>query len=150
VFTYPGADAGARSIIAAVEEFAKDRPRVRCVNSLGSQAYFSLLRLAAAMLGNSSSGIIEAASFELPVVNVGNRQRGRLRAANVIDVPCVREEIYRAIRTATSAPFRESLRGLRNPYGDGHAAERIVEVLRDVVLDERLIVKRFHDLPRVV
>ena len=150
VFTYPGADAGARIIIAAVEEFAKDRPRARCVNSLGSQAYFSLLRLAAAMVGNSSSGIIEAASFELPVVNVGNRQRGRLRAANVVDAPCRREEIYRAIRTATGAPFRESLRGLQNPYGDGRAAERIVAVLRDAPLDERLIVKRFHDLPSVV
>lgn len=147
VFTYPGADAGSRAIVGAVERFVGDSPRMRCVNSLGSQAYFSLLRIAAAMVGNSSSGIIEAASFELPVVNVGNRQRGRLRAANVIDAECRREEIFRAIHTAVTKPFRESLRRLQNPYGDGRAAERIVPVLRDAPLDQRLLVKRFYDLP---
>lgn len=147
VFTYPGADAGSRAIIAAVERFVAGRPRMRCVHSLGAQAYFALLRVAGAMVGNSSSGIIEAASFELPVVNVGNRQRGRLRAANVLDADCRREDIYRAIRTAVDGPFRQSLRCLTNPYGDGRSAERIVPVLRDVPLDERLIVKRFYDLP---
>jgi UDP-N-acetylglucosamine 2-epimerase len=102
---------------------------------------------AAAMVGNSSSGIIEAASFELPVVNVGVRQRGRLRGANVLDAADRAPAIRDALGTALSPAFRASLRGMTNPYGDGHAAERIAGHLADVRLDERLLVKRFVDLP---
>jgi UDP-N-acetylglucosamine 2-epimerase (non-hydrolysing)/GDP/UDP-N,N'-diacetylbacillosamine 2-epimerase (hydrolysing) len=98
------------------------------------------------MVGNSSSGLIEAPSFGLPVVNVGIRQQGRLRAANVIDVGYPREEIVAGIRRALTPGFRESLRGLVNPYGDGHAAPRIAQVLGSVELGPRLIRKRFVDL----
>ena len=145
VFTHPNADTGRRAIVSRIERFASDRGNSRIFVSLGTRAYFDLLRRAKALVGNSSSGIIEAASFELPVVNVGSRQRGRVRGANVIDVECERAAIAGALRRATSQEFRDGLRGLENPYGDGHAAERIVERLRNAPLGRELIVKHFHE-----
>jgi UDP-N-acetylglucosamine 2-epimerase len=90
--------------------------------------------------------LIEAASFRLPVVNIGERQAGRVRAANVIDTPADTAAIEKAVARAASDAFRATLSGLVNPYGDGHASARIVSVLRDVPLDMRLMTKRFHDL----
>jgi GDP/UDP-N,N'-diacetylbacillosamine 2-epimerase (hydrolysing) len=142
IATYPNADTAGRLIIERLEELAARQPRVRLARSLGERLYLSLLRHADVMVGNSSSGLIEAPSFELPVVNVGNRQRGRLRGANVLDVACERGEILRGIEAALSRGFRTRLRGTANPYGDGHAAPRIVRVLRTVALDARLIQKR--------
>ncbi len=98
------------------------------------------------MFGNSSSGIIEAASFNLPVVNIGTRQRGRVRAENVIDVGYEHREILDGIRRALDPGFRESIRGIANPYGDGHAAEKIAETLKKLDLGDSLITKRFYDL----
>jgi len=144
IMTYPQADIAGRTVIERLEEFAAC-PRARLVKSLGERRYLSLLRHADLMVGNSSSGIIEAPSFELPVVNVGTRQQGRLRAANVLDVGCRRDEILRGIEAALRPDFRKRLRGITNPYGDGHAAPRIVRVLREVSLDRRLIEKKFAD-----
>lgn len=147
VLTYPGADAGSHRVIERVSRFAEGRPRARLVQSLGDDVYASLLREADAMVGNSSSGVIEAASFALPAVNIGDRQRGRLRARNVIDVGHGRAEIAAGIRKALTPEFRRSLAGLTNPYGAGHAAPRIASVLAEVELGPRLITKRFVDLP---
>ena len=97
------------------------------------------------MIGNSSSGLIEAPSVGLPVVNVGARQRGRLRGANVIDVEPSREDILRGIGAARAPAFRARARAAVNPYGDGHAAPRIIDVLRTVPLDARLAQKRFSE-----
>jgi UDP-N-acetylglucosamine 2-epimerase (non-hydrolysing)/GDP/UDP-N,N'-diacetylbacillosamine 2-epimerase (hydrolysing) len=94
------------------------------------------------MLGNSSSGIMETASFALPTVNVGQRQRGRERARNVIDAEPDAASILKAIAEARSKTFRNSLDGMTNPYGDGHAAERIVEVLTTAPLGQKLLIKR--------
>ena len=146
VFTGVNADAGHRAIREAVEKFVARRTDARLVENLGTTAYFSLMALAAAMIGNSSSGLIEAPSFELPVVNIGPRQQGRVRAANVIDTGCGASEIEAAIRRAVLPEFRRSLAGIVNPYGDGHAAPRIVARLKVVELDDRLIVKRFQDV----
>ena len=142
IVTYPNADTAGRTIIQRVEEFAVRSPRVRLARSLGDPLYLSLLKHVDAMVGNSSSGLIEAPSFELPVVNVGDRQRGRLRGANVIDVGSSREEIVKGIEAALAPAFRRALAGVPNPYGDGSAARRIVQVLREVPLDARLIQKR--------
>jgi UDP-N-acetylglucosamine 2-epimerase len=98
------------------------------------------------MIGNSSSGIVEAASFALPVVNIGNRQQGRLRARNVIDVGHSRSEITVGVHRAMSREFRAGLTGLENPYGDGRASDRIVERLRSVKLTNELLRKHFHRL----
>jgi UDP-hydrolysing UDP-N-acetyl-D-glucosamine 2-epimerase len=145
VFTYPGADAHSRVIIDMIEEFAKRRERVKVIANLGIQGYYSLMSQTRAMVGNSSSGIIEAASFKLPVVNIGDRQRGRIRARNVIDTGSSREEILAGIRNALSPEFRNGLDSLVNPYGDGHAGERIVARLKSVALDHRLLKKEFHE-----
>ena len=150
VFTGPNADTGGRIIAASIETFLAERPLARFVTSLGTRRYLSLLAHAAAMVGNSSSGIVEAPSFGLPVVNVGTRQAGRVRAANVIDVGYGREEIARALTRALAPEFRAGLTGLRNPYGDGHAAEVIVKHLKEIALDDRLVVKRFADAPALV
>jgi UDP-hydrolysing UDP-N-acetyl-D-glucosamine 2-epimerase len=145
IVTYPNADTAGRTIIAALEDFARRCPRVRLVPSLGERGYLSLLEHAAVMVGNSSSGLIEAPSFGLPAVNIGGRQRGRLRGTNVIDVGHGRDEIRGGIAAALAPGLRERLRGAPNPYGDGRAAPRIVEVLRRVPLDARLVQKRSTD-----
>lgn len=146
VFTQPNADTGGRRISALIDVFIDSHPTARRVESLGQAGYFSLMSAAAAMVGNSSSGLIEAPSFALPVVNIGARQSGRVHAANVINVTNECEEIVLGIRRAIDPRFRASLRGLPNPYGDGNASSRIVERLNDVVLDARLRVKRFRDI----
>jgi len=145
VFTHPNADPGRAYILRAVERFAAERDDVQVISSLGTEKYFRLMARDSAMVGNSSSGIIEAASFELPVVNVGSRQRGRSHGVNVLDVPPERQAVAAAIRRAVTPEFRAGLRGLPNPYGDGRASERIAEVLRTASPADELLVKR---LPR--
>lgn len=147
VATAPNADTGGRAIARRLREYAAGRKNAVLVDSLGTQAYFSMMALAAAMVGNSSSGIIEAASFGLPVVNVGNRQKGRLRGANVIDVACDHAAITAGIAQAMEPAFRKSLAGMVNPYGDGRAVGKILQVLKSVDLVPALTVKSFHDLP---
>jgi len=144
VWTMPNPDPHSRAILALIHRFIADHPQARFVDNLQTQAYFSVMAIAAAMVGNSSSGIIEAPSFQLPVVNIGQRQAGRLRAANVIDVDPTREAIQAGLSRALSREFRTSLVELVNPYGDGRAAERIVQGLKDVALDQRLLLKRFQ------
>lgn len=146
IVTRPNADTHHSQITEQLEQFCSKREDVRLVSSLGIQAYFSLMREARVMIGNSSSGIIEAASFKLPVVNIGLRQAGRPRSANIIDVDCVSSAIIDAVDRACSTAFRGSLQDLRNLYGEGHAAAIITERLKSVPLDDRLLVKRFHDL----
>jgi UDP-hydrolysing UDP-N-acetyl-D-glucosamine 2-epimerase len=146
VFTLPNVDTGHRSIIGAIQDFVAHHARAFLVANLGTRDYFSAMSWSLAMVGNSSSGISEAASFKLPVVNIGNRQAGRVRAANIIDCESDREAISAAVGRAIEPAFRDTLSGLRNPYGDGHAAERITSRLRDVDLGPGLLVKRFVDL----
>jgi UDP-N-acetylglucosamine 2-epimerase (non-hydrolysing)/GDP/UDP-N,N'-diacetylbacillosamine 2-epimerase (hydrolysing) len=147
LFTYPNADTHGRIIIERIEKFCMEHPKSRVVKTAGQRGYYSLMKTVSAMAGNSSSGIIEAASFELPVVNIGNRQKGRIQARNVINCGYQQDEISEAIRKALDPAFRAGLRGLVNPYGDGHAVERIVKRLAEVELGKGLLVKRFADLP---
>ena len=129
-----------------MEEFQRALPKVRLVDSLGTRGYFSLMSRAAVMVGNSSSGVIEAASFRLPVVNVGLRQAGRERSGNVIDVGNTQGEIAEGIRLALTPEFRAKVQGVKNVYGDGRAAQTIIPKLKATPIDERLLIKRFHDL----
>jgi len=147
IFTMPNADAGNAIIRRKVVEYEKEHPKTWMLENLGTQAYFSLMRYSALMVGNSSSGIIEAPSFILPVVNIGTRQKGRARAANVIDVGYSRNEIISGIYKGLSGFFRDSLSGLKNPYGEGLAAEKIVTRLKTVNIDSALVRKHFCDLP---
>lgn len=147
LFTMPNADTGGRTIIERIKSYVATHPEAKLVDNLGTQLYFSAMQVAATAVGNSSSGIMEAASFKLPVVNIGNRQKGRLRPANVIDVGYSRAAITKGIAKAVSPRFRASLRSLKNPFGDGHAAERIVKAISEVALNQRLLAKKFHDIP---
>jgi len=147
VFTYANADTGGRVINQMIEEFVKNEPHAYAFPSLGQRRYLGLLRIADVMVGNSSSGIIEAPSFKLPVVNIGDRQRGRVRAANVIDCGMQQQEISKALDQALSREFKKSLKDLVNPYGRGRTSSQIVSVLKEIQLGEALIKKRFQDLP---
>lgn len=147
IFTLPNADTGNRVIREKLEQFVTSNRSSRLVDNFGTRAYFSLMNLAAAMVGNSSSGIIEAASFQLPVVNIGTRQRGRIHTRNVIDVGYSRTEISMGIRRAIEPQFRASLNGLVNPYGNGKASSVIVERLKNIPLGDTLVRKKFYEVP---
>jgi UDP-N-acetylglucosamine 2-epimerase (non-hydrolysing)/GDP/UDP-N,N'-diacetylbacillosamine 2-epimerase (hydrolysing) len=146
LFVYPNADAGSLALIERTRALAATRPRTHIFVNLNAVTYWSLLGNVDAMVGNSSSGIMEAASFALPTVNVGIRQQGRERARNVIDAPAETAAILSAITQALSPEFRESLRGMVNPYGDGTAATTIARVLTTVTLDG-LLIKQPTPLP---
>lgn len=147
VFTLPNADTGNQDIRERILGYVHSHPGTVFVDNLGTQAYFSLMKFSVAMVGNSSSGIIEAASFELPVVNVGLRQAGRVRGINVIDVNCTAGEILQGIRQALSPSFKATLKDMGNPYYHGSATGIITERLKNVPLDAKLLIKSFYDLP---
>ena len=142
VFCYPNADAGSRALIERTKSFLQRRGNGHVFINLDPVLYWSLLRSVDLLVGNSSSGIMEAASFAVPAVNVGIRQRGRERARNVLDADANATAILDRVALAMTDDFRSSLRGIENPYGDGHAAERIVSVLASVPLGEELLIKR--------
>ena len=142
VFTYPNADTAGRTIIDAIDAFIGEHERARAVPHLGTHGYFSMMTHAAAMVGNSSSGIIEAASFRLPVVDIGDRQAGRLAPANVIHVEPTRDAIAAGIRRATDPRFRTGLASLVNPHGDGNAAERMVDVLAAIDVNDPALIRK--------
>jgi UDP-hydrolysing UDP-N-acetyl-D-glucosamine 2-epimerase len=146
VVTMSNADPGGRAIQALMENFvSKNIDRSKMFMSLGQLRYLSLLKHAHLMVGNSSSGIIEAPSFRLPVVNIGDRQRGRIRSGNIIDVPVCKEEgIIKAIKKAISVTFVDSLKGLENPYGKGKTSVKIVRVLKKVNLTG-VVKKTFYE-----
>ena len=145
VFTAPNADTGNAPIRDAIAAFAATHRGCVYRESLGRDLYLELLNHADCMVGNSSSGIVEAASFRLPVVNIGDRQKGRLADRNVIPCAGHAAAIAAAWRRALDPAFRVGLAGLVNSYGDGHAVPRILAVLKSVALDRRLIVKSFVD-----
>jgi UDP-hydrolysing UDP-N-acetyl-D-glucosamine 2-epimerase len=142
LFCYPNADAGSRNLIERARTFAASRDAAHVFVNLDALTYWSLLKQVDVLVGNSSSGIMESASFALPTVNVGLRQQGRDRARNVIDAAPEVRAILKAIATAKGTDFRRSLQGMTNPYGEGVASEKIVEVLTTVPLGEELLLKR--------
>ena len=145
LITAPNVDAGGAALRTRFAAAARRHAGWTYVASLGSTRYYSLLATADVMIGNSSSGLIEAPSFRLPVVNVGSRQLGRPRARNVVDVDGSVAAIEAALRRALSPRFRRALRGLRNPYGGGRTSELVRSFLLDVELDSRIRAKRFAD-----
>jgi UDP-N-acetylglucosamine 2-epimerase (non-hydrolysing)/GDP/UDP-N,N'-diacetylbacillosamine 2-epimerase (hydrolysing) len=146
IFVYPNADAGSHALIERTKKLAADRPHTHIYVNLDAITYWSLLGQVDAIVGNSSSGIMEAASFALPAVNVGMRQQGRERARNLIDAPAQSTAICDAVNLALSPEFRKSLRGMTNPYGNGTAAKTIAHVLTTVSLDG-LLIKQPAPLP---
>lgn len=143
IISYPNSDNGGREIIRVIEEYRAKYDFLKVFKNLSQVEYLSLLNTADAMIGNSSSGIIEAPSFKLPVINIGTRQEGRLRAINVIDVGYKKEEILEGINKALyGMEFIEKLRNCINPYGNGNAGEKISEILSRVEISRSLLQKR--------
>jgi UDP-hydrolysing UDP-N-acetyl-D-glucosamine 2-epimerase len=147
LFCYPNADAGSRDLIARARSFAASCKNSQVFVNLDALTYWSLLRQVDVFLGNSSSGIMETPSLALPTVNVGLRQQGRERPRNILDAVPEVHSILNALRTAKSSSFQESLMGMTNPYGDGSASEKIVQVLTTVPLSQQLLMKRHASAP---
>ncbi len=147
LFCYPNADAGSRDLISRARAFSSSRNNSHVFVNLDALTYWSLLRQVDVFLGNSSSGIMETPSLALPTVNVGLRQQGREHARNILDAAPDVHAILSALCTAKSTDFRESLRGMTNPYGDGSASEKILQVLTTVPLSQGLLMKRHAALP---
>ncbi|MBN7818876.1 UDP-N-acetylglucosamine 2-epimerase (hydrolyzing) [Bowmanella sp. Y57] len=147
VITYPNADTHGRSLIALLNEFKhKNKDTVAVVKSVGQQNYLSLLKYCDAVIGNSSSGILEAPSFHVPTINIGSRQRGRITDDTVIHCDEDEDSIHAAVRKALSKDFKEKCTTSKSVYGDGLASERILETLMNTELKE-IIRKHFYDLP---
>jgi UDP-hydrolysing UDP-N-acetyl-D-glucosamine 2-epimerase len=142
VITYPCNDAGSEHIISAINEY-KLIPYFRVRKSLGRRLYLGCVRIASCVAGNSSSGLMETPLFKVPAVNIGVRQAGRLKAENVIDVPCKRESITKAIRqTIEDHHFIARARNCSNPYGEGGASNRIFDIIKSTKIDSRLLKKQ--------
>ncbi|EKD26230.1 MAG: hypothetical protein ACD_79C01302G0011 [uncultured bacterium] len=148
IMTYPNADTENKPIIKALKEYnIRNKSNSILVQSLGSLKYLSLLKHAKIMVGNSSSGLVEAPSFKLPVVNIGERQKGRICAGNVINVKDDSEsKIKNAIEKALSKKFKNSLKKIRNPYGNGNASTKIVKILNTIQLEKDFLKKKFNDV----
>lgn len=140
ILTYPNADDGGREIIPLLEAYAKQQPsRVLAIPSLGQKRYLSAVKHAAAVVGNSSSGIIEVPSFKVPTVNIGERQRGRLAAESVFSCPSNTAAIIETLQLG----LKSDLTQVANPYGKGKASEAILKQLKAADLS---VVKTFYDL----
>ncbi len=146
IFCYPNADAGSHDLMIRIRSFCADHANAHLFINLPSITYWSLLREASILIGNSSSGIMEAASFGLPVINVGMRQQGRERGPNILDAEATVDSLRAQLDRSRQPAFRQSLHSIKNIYGDGHAAERIVAVLTSTPLDG-LLHKRGQPLP---
>ena len=139
---FPNSDAGHFAIIEAYRSYAKKYNQLKLFQNLDRNTYINLLRNAACLLGNSSSGILEAPSIKLPAINIGLRQRGRMHGNNVLFVENNKTQILRALDKAINDKnFIENLQNSTNPYGDGETSEKVVKVLATIKLDGNLIYK---------
>jgi len=146
IITFPNADADGRQLISQVKEYAARQPdRIFVTDSLGQLRYLSALQHVDAVIGNSSSGLLEVPSFKKPTINIGDRQKGRLKAGSVIDCAESTLEIVEAIRFGLSEEFRKTIQTIENPYGDGNAIERILTVLKKCNL-KGLVRKPFYNI----
>jgi GDP/UDP-N,N'-diacetylbacillosamine 2-epimerase (hydrolysing) len=145
IFTMPNADTGGRVLRAMIERFVADHANARAFTSLGQMLYLSCVRQADGVLGNSSSGLTEVPSFGKGTINIGDRQRGRLKADSVIDCGPDRQSIASALSRLYSSDFQAGLKTVRNPYGEGGASEKVVKVLQECSLDG-ILMKSFYDL----
>lgn len=143
IITYPNSDNGGREIIKVIDEYRGKYEFLRVFKNLSQVEYLSLVNTCDVMIGNSSSGIIEAPSFKLPVVNIGTRQNGRLRACNVIDVDYGKENVAQGINKALyEEGFKKELQECTNPYGHGKSGKRIAKILSEIEINRELIQKR--------
>lgn len=148
LITKSNADTGGQSINERLDIFKKEHSHCHVVVSLGMRRYMSALKYALCVLGNSSSGLLEAPSFGIPTINIGDRQRGRIQAESVLNCRPEREDILRALERACSPDFRKKAAAARNPYGDGNTSGRILEMIKRTLLAGSLdLEKWFYDIP---
>ena len=146
IFTRPNCDMYSNSINDMIDQYVKkNRDKAVSFASLGREKYFSTLQFVDIVAGNSSSGIIEAPSFGIPTVNVGSRQKGRIKAESVIDADGSFKSVSGAFKKALSDNFRKLCRKVKNPYGDSRAAKKIVKIIKNA--DNLTVRKKFYDLP---
>ncbi len=145
IFTLPNADTGSRSLIKMIKNFVKENSNAIVFESLGQLNYLSLIPYVDAVVGNSSSGLLEVPSFRKGTINIGSRQLGRLQAESVINCEANRESIFHALSTLYSNEFQKNLKNIVNPYGEGGASEKVVKVLKESNLTD-IIKKFFNDL----
>jgi UDP-hydrolysing UDP-N-acetyl-D-glucosamine 2-epimerase len=142
ILIYPNADANGRKMIEVIKNFEK-YPFIKTFKNITHKDYLDLMKITSVMVGNSSSGIIEAPSFHLPVVNIGPRQKGREKTGNVIDVNYNKNEIIKAIKKSLyNKKFKETVKKCKNPYGDGKASKRIVKILSEIDINKNLLEKK--------
>jgi GDP/UDP-N,N'-diacetylbacillosamine 2-epimerase (hydrolysing) len=142
VLIYPNCDAGSKKFITLIEKL-KGKDYIKVIKNLTHVKYLSLMKSVDLMIGNSSSGIIEAPSFKIPVINVGSRQSGRQRSDNIIDVPAQKNKILASIKFALhDEKFQRKVKNCVNKFGDGNASKRIVKILKEIELSETLIQKQ--------
>jgi GDP/UDP-N,N'-diacetylbacillosamine 2-epimerase (hydrolysing) len=145
VFTMSNSDSGGREIISLIEQFALNNSNVYAFTSLGQKRYFSLINVVDAVVGNSSSGLIEVPTFKKATINIGDRQKGRIRASSVIDCLPERSSILNAIQASYKTEFQKTLQNTINPYKIPGTSENIINTLRSYPLDS-LLKKKFFDL----
>lgn len=145
IFTMPNADTDGRGLFSMIERFVDNHPNARAYTSLGHLRYLSCVKHVDGVVGNSSSGLTEVPSFKKGTINIGDRQRGRLKATSVIDCEPDRKAITSALEQLYSPAFQEAVANVVNPYGEGGACEAIIEILLNYPLDG-ILKKSFHDL----
>jgi GDP/UDP-N,N'-diacetylbacillosamine 2-epimerase (hydrolysing) len=145
IFTMPNADTGSSELFEMITKFVTTQKNARAYTSLGQKRYLSCIKYVDGVIGNSSSGLIEAPSFCKGTVNVGDRQKGRIKADSVIDCQPDRESISAAIQRLYSSNFQIKLKKIQNPYGDGGASKVIVQVLKDWPI-KSILKKSFYDI----
>lgn len=136
----PNSDAGSTGVQRAIEEYSS--PAISIFRNVDRSDYAGLMATATLMIGNSSSGLLEAPTFSLPAINIGRRQHGRVQGENVINCSFDAEDIARAIKKAKDPKFKRSLNGMRNPYGDGNSSRKILEIILKVDANESLLNKQ--------
>lgn len=147
LFTKANSDADGRVINRLLENYEKEHDNFRVFDSLGMKRYLSALKYASFVIGNSSSGLMEAPVFGIPVIDIGDRQKGRIACGAVIHCNPVRQEIEDAIQSALSKEFRRKANSASNPYGDGNTSSKIIKIIRDYLLNDKVdIKKKFFDL----
>jgi UDP-N-acetylglucosamine 2-epimerase (non-hydrolysing)/GDP/UDP-N,N'-diacetylbacillosamine 2-epimerase (hydrolysing) len=139
---YPNCDAGSKKFVKLIEKY-EDKEYLHLIKNIPHSDYLNIMKHVDVMIGNSSSGIIESPSFKIPVLNIGSRQQGRERSDNVIDVPPNRKKIIKSIHYAmTDSNFKNQVKSCSNLFGDGAAAQKIVNVFKTIKINETFIQKQ--------
>jgi GDP/UDP-N,N'-diacetylbacillosamine 2-epimerase (hydrolysing) len=146
IFTYPSSDFGNSKLIKLLKDFKIKNQNIEIVKSLGMVNYLSLLKRVNLVIGNSSSGIAEAPTFNTPTINIGDRQKGRLYAKSIISCDGEIISIKKSIKKGLSEFFLKSLRYNQNPYGNGGACDKIYKIIKNIKLDKQVIKKKFYDI----